>query len=138
MEREELGRLHSAGMAVARVVYFCAKEALSYHAFERALVLQRRNGVNVGTLNHSRKLVPDLVAAMHSVIAKRVAKWLNEPAEELGGRRCEPPALCQLPLAGQASVRARRERAASRSGCAAHTCIAPSPASRTAQAPCRF
>lgn len=72
---------------VGRAVYFDTKEALSYYAYERVLVLLSRCGVSIGTLNHSRKFAAEFVVSLEAAMVNLTALYLDTPAPELGGRK---------------------------------------------------
>ena len=80
-------RQQATGMAIGRAAYYLINEAASYYAYERLLLLLSLCGVNVGTLNHSRKFAADLVPAFHSAMGARLQKWLDEDVAVLGGRK---------------------------------------------------
>ena len=80
-------RRRTIAMSIGRAAYFEYKEATSFYSYERLLLLLHLNGVDIGTLNHSRKFPATFVSAVHAAIAARLKDFLDRPSEVLGGRK---------------------------------------------------
>ena len=84
---EEKKAARKAAINVMRAVYFLLKEADPHTKYERLLVLLDRCNVKIGTLNHSRKLLPKLLPSFERVFMKRLSGFLAGPVAATGGRR---------------------------------------------------
>ena len=76
-----------AAINIMRAVYFLLKEADQHAKYERLLVLLDRCNVKIGTLNHSRKLLPKVLPSFERVFMKRLSGFLSLPVAATGGRK---------------------------------------------------
>ena len=79
-------KINAYGENVGRVVYFMLKEAMSYTSYERLLELLDGSGVDVGTLNHSRKFAAAMVPHFLTFFKRAVRAWAAKPVAIFGDR----------------------------------------------------
>eukprot|EP00959_Pyramimonas_sp_CCMP1952_P120648 2522564-Pyramimonas_sp.AAC.1 len=78
---DEQKRANNTGIVLARNAFTVVREALPYTAYERLVLEDHLKGLPVGSLNHSRKLMPPLVRAMFSVTVDQFGIFLRTPIE---------------------------------------------------------
>jgi hypothetical protein len=61
-------------------------EAMSHISYERMIVLLDGCGINVGTLNHSRKFMASFLPSLHFVFRSRMQRFFAAPVAIFGGR----------------------------------------------------
>eukprot|EP00966_Prymnesium_polylepis_P164619 3805649-Prymnesium_polylepis.1 len=77
--RRSDAQMESAGVNCAKLVVQNIKEHSSDSSYERKITTAKSMGIEVGTKHDSRKLVPQLRTAMHSVLMKGITRLLVEP-----------------------------------------------------------
>ena len=73
-----------AGMKVMRVVYKMAKLNEADEKFETNLLVESKNGVDIGDINHSRRLPPILIKEIAADIRGNVKSFLQTRLEQTG------------------------------------------------------
>ena len=72
-----LSRNQEVGLRVGRTAYHVFKDGLSLHQFEALLLLQQRNGTDMGEINHSKmfasRLWPHMAAAIKDGVSHHLA-----------------------------------------------------------------
>ena len=90
----QLAQLRRAtGMALARAVYYNINEAASFEAFSRLVQMLGLDGVNVGTLNHSKRFASSLLECIHEELCSLTKEHLSQPDAVLNGK-LPPFAVC--------------------------------------------
>ena len=72
-----LSRNKEVGLRVGRTAYHVFKDGLSLHQFEALLLLQQRNGTDMGEINHSRMFASRLRPHMAAAIKDGVSQHLT-------------------------------------------------------------
>lgn len=68
----------SVSRRALRTGYHVLKKSLPRSAYEDLVVMQVRNGLNLGDLNHSGFFIPTLRDQVHTVMLERIARFINE------------------------------------------------------------
>ena len=78
---------HTAGMVVGRTALFRIQENLSHMAFERTLLLNSLNGVDIGQLNHSTEFSSAMNTCVCDALKATMRIYFDTEHDVLGGRR---------------------------------------------------
>ena len=81
--------LEAYGYRISRTAYNTILEGRSYESFERDLLLQSLNGVDLGNFNHSNDFCRTFLSHLHTELKTLVVAGINDPQDVLGGRK--PP-----------------------------------------------
>ena len=79
-------RSRKIGLTVGRLGLLNLKEGMSYAAFERQVLVAHLNGVDVGTLNHSRAFIAGLCHSMFVANQQRIVQFLKGTDRVTGQR----------------------------------------------------
>lgn len=77
-------RNYNVGTKLGRAAYKILKTSGSYTEYETDVAVLSTQGVDVGTLNHSRKFAAKFCDSVHEVLTKRTQEILNEPLPATG------------------------------------------------------
>eukprot|EP00918_Siedleckia_nematoides_P099239 GHVU01217138.1.p1 GENE.GHVU01217138.1~~GHVU01217138.1.p1 ORF type:complete len:387 (+),score=30.29 GHVU01217138.1:627-1787(+) len=81
-------RRFAQGLTNGRAVYHTLKEGNSYTSYERLLNLLSLCGVDVGTLNHSRRFCSSLARTVRSVIEEEIRSYMDKVSSVTGRKPC--------------------------------------------------
>ena len=77
-------RNKNVGMCIGRTAYDCFKSGFSARTFEDLILLQARNGVDIGDLNHSKMFPVTFRKHVAAVVREKVDNFTNTVLEQTG------------------------------------------------------
>lgn len=77
-------RNYNVGTKLGREAYKILKTATPHTQYETNVAVLSAQGVDVGTLNHSRKFAAKFCDSVHDVLTKRTQEIVNEPLSATG------------------------------------------------------
>ena len=73
-EEKQISRRKEAGMVIGRTIYHIIQEGGSYLSFRRLVYKQFRDGVDVGTINHSERMITNFIVHLHRAMLKKIGE----------------------------------------------------------------
>jgi hypothetical protein len=73
-EEKQMSRRKEAGMRIGRTIYHIIQEGGSYLSFRRLVYKQFKDGVDVGTINHSEGMISNFIVHLHRAMLKKIGE----------------------------------------------------------------